>query len=176
MIVACACVGPGTVPATELVLWTTDTAPERLATMEYVANVFMALTDDVAVRGPHPRRDDLPGRIAAAAADGNLPALLNTGSEAMLAFGADGILDQDAATEIVREIGPEQFYGAALEMLHATGPDQWFAVPFHGWVQGLWYRKDWFADAGLAPPDDWDALLAAARELCTIRPPGVTAS
>ena len=165
MLVAWACGGADAAPATELVLWTTDTAPERLATIEYVANVFMALTDDVAVRVHTVDENDLASRVAAAAADRSLPALLNTGSEAILALGADGILDPDAATDVIGDIGRERFYGAALDMLHTTIPGQWYAVPFHGWIQGLWYRRDWFADAGLAPPDDWDSLLAAAETL-----------
>jgi multiple sugar transport system substrate-binding protein len=165
VLVAWACGRADAALATELVLWTTDTAPERLATIEYVANVFMALTDDVAVRVHTVDENDLASRVAAAAEDRSLPGLLNTGSDALLALGADGILDPDAATDMIGEIGRERFYGASLDMLHATVPGQWYAVPFHGWIQGLWYRRDWFAAAGLAPPDNWDSLLAAAAKL-----------
>jgi multiple sugar transport system substrate-binding protein len=37
-------------------------------------------------------------------------------------------------------------------------------VPFHGWVQGIWYREDLFEEKGLEPPTTWESILAAAKE------------
>jgi len=147
------------------VLWTTDNAPERLVTMQYVANVFMALDNDVTVQIEGVDENEFAARFADAAERGALPALINTGSEMMLALGANGYLDEQAADEIVEQLGRERFYGAALAMLASEVPGAPHAVPFHGWVQGLWYRKDWFEEAGLAPPTNWHRLLTAAQQL-----------
>ncbi len=151
--------------AGELVLWTTETAPERLATMDYVANVFMALDDDVHVQIDGIDENEFAARFAAAAERGALPTLVNTGSEMMLALGTDGYLDERAAGEMVEQLGRDRFYDAALDMLASEVPGAPYAVPFHGWIQGLWYRKDWFEAAGLAPPTNWHHLLTAAQRL-----------
>ncbi len=46
------------------------------------------------------------------------------------------------------------------------------ANSYNGWLYGLpvkadasllWYRKDWFAQEGLEPPQDWDGLVRAAH-------------
>jgi len=36
-------------------------------------------------------------------------------------------------------------------------------VPIDSWVQGIWYRKDLFEEAGLNPPQTWDDIMAAAK-------------
>jgi ABC-type glycerol-3-phosphate transport system substrate-binding protein len=38
-----------------------------------------------------------------------------------------------------------------------------YGVPISATVSVLWYRRDWFAAEGLAPPATWDDLLAAGR-------------
>ncbi len=37
-----------------------------------------------------------------------------------------------------------------------------YGVPIEADTSLLWYRKDWFAQDGLSPPQDWDDLLAVA--------------
>ena len=36
---------------------------------------------------------------------------------------------------------------------------------YNGWIQGIWYRKDWFHDYNLAPPDSWTHIIRAAQAL-----------
>jgi multiple sugar transport system substrate-binding protein len=133
--------------------------------MDYVANVFMALDDDVNLQIEGIDENDFVARFADAAERGALPTLVNTGSETMLALGTDGFLDERAAGEMVEQLGRERFYDSTLDMLASEVPRAPFAVPFHGWVQGIWYRKDWFEEAGLAPPTNWHHLLTAAQRL-----------
>jgi len=40
---------------------------------------------------------------------------------------------------------------------------KYYGLPFHGWVQGIWYRADWFKKAGLNPPATWEDILKAAK-------------
>ncbi len=41
-----------------------------------------------------------------------------------------------------------------------------YAVPWFGGVRGIWYRKDWFAKAGItATPTTWAGLVADAKKL-----------
>ena len=41
--------------------------------------------------------------------------------------------------------------------------DELYGVPISANVSVLWYRRDWFAAEGLAPPATWDDLLAVGR-------------
>lgn len=40
-----------------------------------------------------------------------------------------------------------------------------FGVPWYGGVRGIWYRKDWFTELGIAVPTNWDELRAAAKKV-----------
>ena len=48
-------------------------------------------------------------------------------------------------------------------MMEVAGSGNYYALPYHGWVQGIWYRADWFKNAGLDPPDTWENILKAAK-------------
>ncbi|MGH2538414.1 MAG: extracellular solute-binding protein [Candidatus Promineifilaceae bacterium] len=52
-------------------------------------------------------------------------------------------------------------YPALVESNRFRG--QLYAVPTNGDAAGLWYRRDWLAAEGLAPPADWDGLLQVGR-------------
>jgi ABC-type glycerol-3-phosphate transport system substrate-binding protein len=41
--------------------------------------------------------------------------------------------------------------------------DRLYGLPLKADASLLWYRKDWFAQEGLEPPQDWDNLLSVAR-------------
>jgi multiple sugar transport system substrate-binding protein len=50
--------------------------------------------------------------------------------------------------------------------VRATVPDKkLYMVPMSTNMGVLWYRTDWFADAGLAPPQSWDELFTAIERL-----------
>jgi N,N'-diacetylchitobiose transport system substrate-binding protein len=40
-----------------------------------------------------------------------------------------------------------------------------YAVPWYGGVRAIWYRKDWFSQLGLQPPQNWADLVAAAKKI-----------
>ncbi|WP_329519977.1 extracellular solute-binding protein [Spirillospora sp. NBC_01491] len=40
-----------------------------------------------------------------------------------------------------------------------------YAMPWYGGVRGVWYRTDWFQDAGIQQPKTWADLSAAAKKL-----------
>jgi multiple sugar transport system substrate-binding protein len=110
----------------------------------------------------------LPDLIAAAAASDTLPDLVLHPIEYTLGWAERGILDSAAATDIVNGLGRRTFDPDALEMatmagqVDSTGMPLIAAVPSDGWKQLLIYRADWFAEAGLAPPDSYEAMLLAA--------------
>ena len=104
----------------------------------------------------------MAGQIQAAAAAGNLPPLIEASSETAVSFGAEGIMDTAANESLLNEIGKDKFYAGTLKLLQ-SGSGEYYALPYHGWVQGIWYRADWFEEAGLEPPNTWDNILKAAK-------------
>ena len=64
---------------------------------------------------------------------------------------------------MVEKIGKDRFYLGSLMMVESPDPGNYYGLPYHGWVQGIWYRADWFKKAGLAPPNTWENILNAAK-------------
>lgn len=155
--------GVNAVFATTIEFWTTETQSDRLKTIRLLMDTFQALNSDIAVKLVPVDENDMPSLMAASAAAGNLPAVIEASSELMLAFGEEGILNIDGTTKLVMQIGKNRFFQGALKMLETPRSSSFYGVPYHGWVQGIWYRGDWFQTAGLYPPTTWKAILKAAE-------------
>ena len=143
--------------------WTTETQSDRVKTIQLLMDTFQALNPETTVKLIPVDENDLPSQIAAAAAAGTLPDIVEAGSELTIAFGEEGILDVPLASQIVKQIGEKRFYKGVLKMLSSSEEGKYYGLPYHGWVQGIWYRKDWFEKAGLSPPDTWENILKAAK-------------
>jgi multiple sugar transport system substrate-binding protein len=153
----------GTASATEIEFWTTETQSDRMKTIQLLMDTFQALNPGIQVKLVPVDENDMPSQMAAASAAGSLPNLIEGSSELMLAFGEEGILDVAGNTKMVAKIGPKRFFQGALKMVETSQAGKYYALPYHGWVQGIWYRADWFEKAGLKPPDTWDNILKAAK-------------
>jgi multiple sugar transport system substrate-binding protein len=159
--------GGGEVGATQaptrIEFWTTETQSDRMSTIQLLIDTFEALNPGIRVSAVPVDENDMPKQVAAAAAAGNLPALAEFGSENALTFGAEGLLDVDANTTLVSDVGKDRFYQGALKLLQTPEEGRYYAVPYHGWIQGIWYRTDWFEQAGLAAPNNWRNIRRAAE-------------
>ena len=152
-----------TVSATTVEFWTTETQSDRMKTIQLLMDTYQALNPDFTVKLVPVDENEMPTQMAAASAAGTLPGLIEGSSELMLAFGEEGILDVNGASRIVDKLGKKRFFQGALKMMEVPGGGNYYALPYHGWVQGIWYRADWFKDAGLDPPDTWENILKAAK-------------
>lgn len=143
-------------------LWTTETPKERLAVIRYLADVFMALNPDIKVTVVGIDENEFIRCVTDKKDCGETPDLVNTSSALIVAMGEKGLLDTGAATAAVRSIGTDRFSKGPL--LAFTRPGRGFyGIPHHGWVQGIWYRADWFEEAGLTPPRTLRQILKAAK-------------
>lgn len=66
-------------------------------------------------------------------------------------------------TDVWEAIGTDNLPAGEREVL--SNEDGTFAIPFIGYPHALFYRADWFAEAGLEAPETWDDIIAAARAL-----------
>ncbi|MDF1554323.1 MAG: extracellular solute-binding protein [Deferrisomatales bacterium] len=148
-----------------IVFWTAEVEQDRLELQQGLALRFAATSGGVPVQVVPVDENVLPEKLAAAKAAGALPDVVELGLTQIVQFANQGILDGRAATAVVTELGRDSFYRGPLTLCGNPAGDGVAAVPIDGWVQGVWYRRDWLAENGLAPPTTWDDLLRAARAL-----------
>jgi len=151
--------------ATEIEFWTTQTQSDRIKIIETLALTFEAMNEDIKIKVVPVDEDQMATQMAAASAAGTLPNLVEAGSELLLAFGEEGVVDKASNKKMLESIGESRFFDGALNMLQGPNGKDYYGVPFHGWVQGIWYRKDWFEAAGLDAPNTCENIEKAARVL-----------
>jgi len=142
--------------------WTTEEQPERLARQEAMAADFTEETG-IEVEVIPVTESDLGTRATAAFAAGDLPDVIYHTLQYALPWVEAGILDTDAASDVIEALGAETFAPGALEM--AATPDGYASVPVDGWTQMIVYRADLFAEHGLEPPNTYANVLAAIDAL-----------
>ena len=145
--------------------WSTDNEEDRVAKYEEVASAFMEKNPDIEVKIIPIEEAAISQRIATAKGAGDLPDIVRMGVERVAAFSADGLLDEEAATEVVNTIGKEDFRSGPLFMVQNVDTKKYSAIPFDGWIQALWYRADVFEKLGLEAPTSWDTINAACEKL-----------
>ena len=143
--------------------WTTETQSNRVSTIQTLVDIFTGINPEIKISVVPVDENDMPKQVAASSAAGNLPALAESGSENSIDFGSTGLLDMKETTKIINSIGKGTFYAGPLSMLESPTKGSYYALPYHGWIQGLWYRSDWFKKAGLNPPNTWESIEKAAK-------------
>lgn len=154
--------------ADDLRFWTTEEQPDRLAKQQAAAEQFAAATGH-AVEVIPVTETDLGTRATAAFAAGDLPDVIYHTLQYALPWAEAGILDTEAATDVIEALGNGTFAPGALAM--AAVGDGYASVPVDGWTQMVVYRKDLFDAAGLAAPTSYANVLAAIGALHN--PPGM---
>jgi multiple sugar transport system substrate-binding protein len=142
--------------------WTTEEQPERLERQQAMAADFTAETG-IEVEVIPVTESDLGTRATAAFAAGDLPDVIYHTLQYALPWYDAGILDAEAATEVIESLGTDTFASGALEM--AAVDEGYASVPVDGWTQMIVYRADLFEENGLAPPTTYANVLAAVEAL-----------
>lgn len=150
------------VQADTIRFWTTEEQPERLARQQAMADQFKAATG-TAVEVIPVTESDLGTRATAAFAAGDLPDVIYHPLQYALPWAEAGILDADAAGDVIEALGAGTFAPGALAM--AAYEDGTASVPVDGWTQMIVYRKDLFDQMGLAAPTTYANVLAAIEKL-----------
>jgi multiple sugar transport system substrate-binding protein len=145
----------GAASAQSIRFWTTEEQPDRLAKQEQLAEDFKAETG-ITVEVIPVTESELGQRATAAFAANDLPDVIYFTLQYALPWAEAGILDIDADTEIVEDLGVDTFAPGALNMAEMDG--DYVAVPVDGWTQMIVYRKDLFEENGLEPPTTYEAI------------------
>jgi multiple sugar transport system substrate-binding protein len=142
--------------------WTTETQPDRVAIEREIIRAFTE-ESGIEVEMTPVEEDDLPNLMIANAASGDLPDVVYHPLDFAAGWAEQGLIDPEAANQVVEDLGRDTFNPTALEL--ATVDDQVVSVPSDGWGQLVVYRKDLFEEAGLEPPETFEAIEAAAEAL-----------
>ena len=146
----------------EIRFWTTETQPARLERQQQMADEFEAKTG-IAVEVIPVDENEYGTRATAAFAAGDLPDVIYHPLQYALPWVEAGIIDSEAATEVVEKLGTGTFAPGPLSM--AAVDDGFASVPVDGWTQMVVYRKDLFDANGLAAPTSYETVLAAIETL-----------
>lgn len=155
-----------------LTVWSLENLTDRVQATQRIAEGFTQATG-IPVKIVATDENQFSSLITSAAAAGTLPDVVGALPLAAVAqMATNELLDTDAAKAVVDQLGAGTFAAPALAL---TGQDgtQW-AVPSDGWAQLLFYRTDLFERAGLAAPDTYEAIRAAAQRLNTGGVAGIT--
>ncbi|BCS87967.1 ABC transporter substrate-binding protein [Pseudodesulfovibrio sediminis] len=150
------------VAATSITFWTTETSQDRQAVVRYLADVFMIFNPDIIVKIRGVGENSMAEELARVRNSDSCPDLVGCASNLVVALSNQGWVNCPGAEKCIDSIGSGRFYAGTLRRLQLADGEH-CGVPFNGWVQGIWYRKDWFEKRGLAPPDTWENILKAAR-------------
>jgi multiple sugar transport system substrate-binding protein len=142
--------------------WTTQTQTDRQATIQLLIDTYQALNPNVTVKLVAVDENDMATQLATAANSKTLPTMIDSGAENIVAFGIDGLMDVDANKAAIDSIGQSKFFEGALK-LNESATGEFYGIPAYGWLQGIWYRTDWFAEAGLEAPNTWENIEKAAK-------------
>lgn len=123
--------------------WTTEEQPERLAKQQEMAAAFEKATGN-SVEVIPVSENELGTRATAAFAAGDLPDVIYHTLQYALPWAEAGILDTEAATEVIDNLGRDTFAAGPLAMAAYDGDIA--SVPVDGWTQMVVYRADLFAE------------------------------
>ncbi|WP_028280647.1 extracellular solute-binding protein [Arthrobacter sp. H5] len=142
---------------------TTDTIPDRVAATQEIVDAFTEETGiEVELIGV--AEDQFNQVLTSGAAAGDLPDVIGSiGLTQVRTLGANELVNTQATAEVVEALGEDTFSARALE-LNRDGEDL-LAIPSESWAQLLYYRTDLFDEAGLAAPETYEDILAAAEAL-----------
>ena len=142
--------------------WTTEEQPDRLAKQEEMAKAFESAMN-ISVDVIPVSESDLGTRATAAFAAGDLPDVIYHTLQYALPWSDAGILDTDAATDVISGLGADTFSSGALSLAAIDGG--YASVPVDGWTQMVVYRKDLFDEMGLEAPTSYENVMAAIEKL-----------
>jgi multiple sugar transport system substrate-binding protein len=157
-----------------LTVWTTEDQAERVAAQKKIMDAWGA-KNGTTIKLVAVGEDKLTTTLTSAAAAKQLPDVIGALSlNGVNQLYTDDLLDTDAASAIVKDLGADTFIKRTLELTTADGKQ--LAVPSDGFAQLLFYRKDLFSVAGLGEPKTYDAITSAAKALDKGKMAGIVAA
>ncbi|GAA0207665.1 sugar ABC transporter substrate-binding protein [Saccharothrix mutabilis subsp. mutabilis] len=157
--------GGGDGGRTTIVFWDNNGGPGRTPIYEELIKRFEAANPDIDVEYVGIPSSSVQQKYDTAIAGGSTPDVGGV-TTSYLAH----LVGQDALVALDDRVEGSGLRGKLLpslvETVRQTAPDdKLYSVPSSGNMDVVWYRTDWFTQAGITPPRTWDELVAAAEKL-----------
>jgi len=148
--------------STAINYWHTFTSQSEFAGLDAVMKLFAKAHPDITVTQENIPNPEFMAKITAAVVSGSRPNVTMVASERfqdLLAMGAlTDMTDRIAKWERRGDFDDKRF-------VPITKDGKTYGVPGFTFVDWMYYRKDWFAEAGIAPPTTLEELRQAAIKL-----------
>jgi len=154
---------------TTLELWTPENREADVNAMKWLINSFEQSHPGVKVNMTVTTWEDHFTRLQAAAQGGTMPDLFYTWAPSTGGLYQQGLIVP--LDDVWEAIGKDNFGQVKLEVQAKDGT--FFGVPVYGYLHVLYYRADWFKDAGLQPPDTIAEMVEDAKKLTTADHKGI---
>nr|WP_321257899.1 ABC transporter substrate-binding protein [uncultured Pseudodesulfovibrio sp.] len=148
--------------ATPITFWTTEMGADRQAVIKYLTDAFMIFNPDIEIHVEDIEENAMVDALTQAQKEGTGPNIISCASNLVVSFSELGWINNTGTEACISNIGKDRFYSGTLSKLQHTD-GTYSGIPLSGWVQGIWYRKDWFKKHGLNPPNTWNNILKAAK-------------
>ncbi|GAA3386024.1 ABC transporter substrate-binding protein [Cryptosporangium minutisporangium] len=157
-----------------LTVWSLENLDDRVAATQKVIAEFTKSTG-IKVKYVGIDENQFTKLVTAAAAGGDLPDVMGAVPlTALWSLNANELLDTGSAGDVLKSLGADTFNQRALSL--TKDGDKSLGIPSDAWAQLLFYRTDLFEKAGLAAPETYEAITAAAKKLTTGGQVGITAA
>lgn len=148
-----------------ITFWSSEFQPERVQRQQAMIDRFEAANPGVRVEIAVMDENLMDQLMTLNVAAGTPPDVILHPLQLSAKWYSQGLLDADFTTQVINDLGVDTFSSGALRLLERPDGDGWIAIPSDGWGQMLLYRKDLFEAAGLAVPDTYATIMAAAEAL-----------
>lgn len=143
----------------KLTLLTEEASPEAMKIMDNTIKAYEAKHPDVKIVPEYITWDQFYPRMMSSIAAGTPPEIIKTDVNETNELVVRGWLLP--MTDVIEQFGKEQFMGYSRVVIN--GEDWTLPVEYGSDI--LYYRKDWFKEAGLEAPKTWGDWLKAASAL-----------
>lgn len=150
---------------TTITFWDTNPGPARTPVYQTIINKFEKANPNISVQYVGIPEADYIQKIEAAIAAGNEPDVANPGVAQTSDFAAEGGLMNlnklYSSWKLKNQISPN-----VLDLVKSVAPaGQLYGIPYTLNTSVLYYRADWFQQAGLQPPATWPEFYKDASTL-----------
>jgi len=121
--------------AGEVTFWTQETEKERMDVIRELAEEFMSANPDIKINVVPVEENDIPTKLGASKAAGNLPDVVELGLAPASGYGNEGLLDTVMTAEVIQALGKDTFSPAALNLLRTPQGEGYIAIPLDAWIQ-----------------------------------------
>ena len=148
-----------------LQLWDTDTRPDRTANLKALIAMFEKENPNITISYLGLPTDSYMQKLSTAIATKSTPDLVTPKASDVAALVAQNALapldDRLAGSSIAKKIDPNMLKSAKA----AAPDDKLYLTPATALADAIYYRADWFQQAGLSKPATWDDFFSDASTL-----------